>query len=623
MPQKQSVQRTELRLRVKYPHLQTRIFENGPLEHVIVVPQEQLDATQHRHEFEHAIKQVTDFVVLSNVVPDGADEIAPLADTEIAASLSGLPFTVADLIMIVAGKFPTAPLIVNAIPSEPNVLDIMFEQQLPSENESDIRAFLAQLFEGYSLILGVEKVPAQNRRAPSTNKDKLHVLPIRARPHVPPFIADDEQWWFDNLRGIFDGTVPPSSFELTRDAGYSCYIQGTAFPNVDLRQALLAYDTIFLEPPFADDKLEHGFWESQSISPQDLLRLIDAGRLRLIHSQPEERSDLGFLSEAYQTNPAAVFSRRKLAALVIADIVETADEYVLGRSKLQDPLRTTLATAASELNVPLEELARSVWYPSYLRRAALVPFLNLGAMGLLGINQGSHFAEAYQRIRGKEVSLEADMFGQSVHIAHVLNATYIPHGSSEDYVDSWLAPMQLFGDRLNFYRSFNTRIGASWAVNERIKQEQRAVILPPVPVVQFDKRASIDHILSYTSFPSDRRKARSLIARLANLPEAERTAEIGRMQQELYDYGLARDRRERSFQWLDVGSGITAYAAGLNLPPIFAGAFLLQRILETARRLPQMDKLIDAIEEAISPSARPNEDLHLLSKISRVASLRD
>jgi hypothetical protein len=91
----------------------------------------------------------------------------------------------------------------------------------------------------------------------------------------------------------------------------------------------------------------------------------------------------------------------------------------------------------------------------------------------------------------------------------------------------------------------------------------------------------------------------------------------------LFSLGIARQRGESKIQWLDAGSGVAAYALGINFPPFFAGIFLLERLAKAARTLPRMDKLIDAIEEVLSPSNKLNEDLHLLSKISRVATLRD
>jgi hypothetical protein len=624
MPQRESVRRTDVRFRAEHPHITTRIFEIDPHKHVIFVPLEQLDVSKHQERFGRSIRQVADNVTLSNTIPEHAAEISGRRDAELGKDTIGLPLTVADLAAVFAGRFPLAPALVRAERSGPATLKVDFSESLPQDLMRPVQTFLSHQFPEYEVLIGVQPAEVRANSVPKGGSaEALAFSPINTRRGVPDFVADDEQWWFENLGGLFEGSISPGSFEIARDTGFSCYIHGTSFPNIDLRQALMAYDTIFLEPPFSRQGQDDPFWKSQNISPPDLLRLIEVGRLRLVHVQPEERSDLGFLREAYETNPNGVFSRRRLAGLAIADMVETANEYVLGRANLQDAIRSVIVTMAEGLNSNPQELAKSILYPTYLRRSALLPFLRLGAMGLMGINQGSLFAEAYKRANGKDVMLEADMFGQSIHLAHVLNATYIPHTPHTDYVGSWLAPMQLLGDRLNFFRSFNTRIAATWAANERRKLEKRAVVLPPVPVLKFDKHVTLEHVLSFTSHPSDRRRARSLIGRLANLPDEERHREVERLQQELFDLDISRHRRENKMQWLDAGSGAAAYALGVNLPPFFAGVFLLERLVKAARTIPRMGGLIDAIEEALSPPIQPNEDLHLLSKISRVATLRD
>lgn len=67
-----------------------------------------------------------------------------------------------------------------------------------------------------------------------------------------------------------------------------------------------------------------------------------------------------------------------------------------------------------------------------------------------------------------------------------------------------IEPRRIVGDRLNFYRSFNSRIAAAWAVSERRKEERRS-ILPPVPLFDFHHRASIDDLIAATSLGSTRR----------------------------------------------------------------------------------------------------------------------
>jgi hypothetical protein len=79
---------------------------------------------------------------------------------------------------------------------------------------------------------------------------------------TPPFVRVDEAFWFDNLDALFEGRLSSRSIPETADAGIACYLDASAFPQIDLRQAILLNDSIFLTPPLADEaSARPGFWE--------------------------------------------------------------------------------------------------------------------------------------------------------------------------------------------------------------------------------------------------------------------------------------------------------------------------------------------------------------------------
>jgi hypothetical protein len=119
-------------------------------------------------------------------------------------------------------------------------------------------------------------------------------------------------------------------------------------------------------------------------------------------------------------------------------------------------------------------------------------------MGVAAFSQGSIFAEQVHAATGRDFRLEALVTSDEVHTAHVLNATLIPPMQE---MRGWIEPRRLVGDRLNFYRSFNSRIAAAWAVNER-RKEERVRIIPPLPLFNLHPRASIDDLIAATSLGS-------------------------------------------------------------------------------------------------------------------------
>lgn len=472
---------------------------------------------------------------------------------------------------------------------------------------------------GVAPILPEDKTRSQKSEEIIRSIDALAFKPISKRPMAPNFIAEEESWWFDNLEGLFSGRISPRSFDFTDGAGTSCFIGGTAFPQIDIRQDLLAYDTIYLQPPLNDGR-SSSFWESQAIGPDDLLKLIEADRVRILHSQPEERSDLGFLRDAHALNPRGVIGRRRSAALMVAEVVETADDYILAQDNLRSQVIELIERISADTNAPSIEIARYLLYPLQARRECFGPLLDRGLMAYASMGQGPAFAETYKRLSNKEVDLEAGSFGSHIHIAHMLDATYIPHTPHDSYVSTWIRPMRLMGERLNFYRSFNTRIAAAWAVNERRKEERRFV-LPPVPLFEFWQGASLNEILEISSTPSSRRKGRALISRLASLSPDEQVAEIGKLQIDLQDKPhLLKALGEKSLL-LDAAIGVGAYLADANLFPLVPTLTLLKKVLECARRAPALDAVIDEIESALRQHIGSNEDISFMSKIDRVAYL--
>lgn len=230
-----------------------------------------------------------------------------------------------------------------------------------------------------------------------------------------------------------------------------------------------------------------------------------------------------------------------------------------------------------------------------------------GLMGIAAFGQGSILAAQLKAQSGRDLDLEAQVTSDEVHVAHALNATLIP---PVEEMNGWIGPRRLVGDRLNFYRSFNGRIAAAWAVNER-RKEQRVRVLPPLPLFEFERHAPIEDLVAATSRGSTRRRGRALVNRLAELPVEEREQEVERLARELYELGARRGRR--SFA-IDTANDI-AEVAGFLMTPIKGVWNLLGLCLDLARRIPALDALADAVDQDLSEKVGRNTDLDFLSKV--------
>lgn len=632
MSQRASILNLDLKLRANFPHLDSQVYELTPNHHVIVVPREQIDANEFTDEFRERWRMIGDRVEIQNSVPTQGTLVAGRNDDEIGRHLEGIYLNRDGLITVLQGMCPDLPTITGIRDGGDRKLYIGFEC-LPNDDQREIlNGFLVDALHGRAFSFEVANAPGpkpeiDDPRAKAILESAigLSVKPIKSRKSVPNFIEEEEYWWFESLPGLFSGEISPSRMKNSHGnlKETACYVHSITSKQIDIRQLLFCYDIIYMEPPLHDGKFDElSFWKDQSISPTDLLDLIETGRVRLIHTQAEERGELSFLKEAYETNPTGVWGRRRTAAYMIADIVETADEYILGKSELRDEMAEVILRLAAEHKVPVEEVAKSLLFPEHMRRSCLEPFNDRGLLGLMTIGQGELFASAMKRVRNKEFDLEASWFGQSIHIAHMLDATFIPTVDDSGYVQSWIGPSTAMGERLNFYRSFNNRISAAWAANERRKIEKKT-ILPAVPLLDFNDDVSVQEILKITEPSSSRLRGLSLISRLSEMSQDEQKVEIERLSAGLAELTGKQAKRSRKLLYADAAVNIGAYAVGASLFPFSPAFLLVKEILKAAQKAPTLDKIISELELAFEEKVGSNSDLTFLSKVSRVAKIEN
>ena len=269
--------------------------------------------------------------------------------------------------------------------------------------------------------------------------------------------------------------------------------------------------------------------QQQALTEADLLYLIQKGRLKIVSTQPEERLNLAFLEAASERSSTAIIGRRATAALLIADIVQTADEYQLAKPDLRRGVGELAKLLAEQTKIPFAEILRLLMWPVEARRGALQPLLDRGSKGIASIGLAPFISRHIKRLVDKDVELEALVVSERVHIGHALNATVFPSRSEPP---SLLVLMNIMADALNFYRSFNTRIAASWAGNEDRKAAGR-LVMPSLPLFAFEPNVPIKEFLDTVCLSSTRDQGRALFGRLAALPDDQRAAEIARLDGEL------------------------------------------------------------------------------------------
>lgn len=606
------VRRTDVALRAQYPFLITRIFEVALRRYRIVFSETQLHASLIQENFNKEIRPVAFVIEISNEEPkEYLREIGTIPDSALSHGFEGLALSTRDLNVILLSKFRELPQLRGTSHRE-EYLVLTFEGSLSKEQEDTVRTFMAGHLPGWP----IEFASDPSRKDIIGNSDsweKLQIRPAQVRSISLPFVKEDEDFWYQNVDQIFGGQITSRQI-LGMEVGAACYLDASSSPQIDLRQAILFYDMIYLTPPLHEERRVN-FWERQALSQEDVLKLVDAGRLKLVLAQPEERTDVRFLEAVYERDPKAVLGRLTSAALIATDIVETANEYTLAKPEYHCKIDKLIELVTEATSLPLDNVARLILWPLHARRSCLAPLMARGLLGIGAFSQGDILADELKVFTNRDLKLEALFAADGVHVAHALGATFIP---PTEEMEGWVDPRRIMGDRLNFYRSLNGRIAASWAGNEKRKSEGRT-ILPPIPLFKFERYAPVEHLIAATSLSSVRRRGRALVTRLSELPEEDRAVEVERMARELYDLSIKQDRKRLILDTAHDALEIAGYASY----PIKAGWNLLNTCLSLARRVPALDGLVDAIEQSFSQQYGKNSDIDFLSKVSRVAKLRD
>jgi hypothetical protein len=608
-PQTETLRRTDLHFRSRFPWVKTQLFETTQHSFLIFVPSAQLDAQMAADEFNHKIRPVTLHVQLSNDLPQiFLREISTVPDEELGQIIS-LHISRADIQIHINSHFPDFPDYVDVAVSGREIT-FGFADALAGEQVNELRQWVHSVEP--ELILKVQVLPPIPK---PLETEILRVLPPKMRPFKRPYIVEDEDFWHQNVKDIYAGGFRPHDIVNVEGWGSSCLIDATNMETIDLRQALLCFDTVLLHPPLSEDA--QAFRDRQRLSDMDLATLAESGRLRLVMQQPEERLDWNMIDAVLEASRNAIIGRRRSSALIAADIVDTSEHYLLSNPDLSPALQAIAKIVGVRLKSKPETVLRSLLWPVAARRGSFERLDSQGLMGVAGFSVGNEFSEGYEQTTGRDVRLEAMMFGSSVQVAHAFNATLIP---AVNNLTGWNDPMRMMGEWLNFYRSFNSKIAAAWIGN----QERKALgieIMPAIPIFKFERHAAITDILDFTRLRSDHNKGRALISRLADLPMEQRTDEIERLSKELFDRDIKRGQRKIAFDVAKSGGEIAGFAAGLNVPPIAPMVSALIQALRSLRSNATVDAFFESLEADLPEGLRQNHDLDFLSKVYRVAKL--
>jgi len=625
-----TTRRTDLYLRADYPEIKTTIYRVDSRSFQIHCENYRGDFLKFREEFHNSIKPLFVPVDIVKDAPENYIEIIPpIKDNEISKNFEGIFMQQFSLLNLLKSKFPNTTLhrLETTNPGEVtiyfkkytvqkgNVKSLVFLNKL---DRNKIEKFLDDFNTDINFILVEEEL--DNESLQPVKKDIinpiLNILPSNSDDKGKfDFEKRDESLWFDKIDSIFENTFSKKDLYFFDENEYSCYVDYSSFPNIDLRNHLFLYQTIFITPPF-EKSIEQWLKESK-IDKREFLDLVNKKRIKVILTQPTSRYDTTFIRDIYNVSSDAVITRRALACLQQIDLVEKSHNYIFKDINAINDIKNFTEAIEKKLGYNSKQLFNTIVWPMKALRNSFEVLNRSGLISasIYGVNK--IFQKNTSEYPKVDLDFEYTVNSPAIHLAHSLNATYFPFRAKDGYSDEYYA--STMGKMLNFYKyATPSAINSFVELDENIQSGVQIIdLIDMIEINDFISISELENVLSKDFiFP----KSKNLIESLANLNEEERKEKIA-----FYNKEVSRISRKKgkSNVAIDLTSNVLLDAIGGATGLIGLGtAFSLSK---SGLKALSRDKAIKKVSENISKSLNPHIDdqnIHYLNKISSVVKLK-
>lgn len=636
-----NVRRDDFRLRTKYPFLNTRIFYTGGYNYFIYV--ENLDKYPFlkfedlQQEFDYSIKMMTNPTKLIKSIPENyIEEYKPIDDAKISENFAGAFFTESMFINFLKAKF-NAYKIAGFRTDFQNQLFVVGLDYIDEQEKNDLQSELNKLELSFGFAIEKKGVSNENTEKdidfgnPILNtiakQDNIMQIPAYSlQPVKLDFIKRDESLWFDNIDKVYAGEFTKDNLKFFDKNNTSCLIDYTAASNIDIRNVLLMYDTVYLMLPLKENN--NSLFNS-SFSKDNLFSLIEKDRLKLVNIQPEERLDVDILKEAYAIKPNSVINRRALSLLSVIDLYDINKNSIFNDIGIQEIFYDIAKILSKELNIDLIDVIDFINWPKRALRDSFETFNRNGiwAYGQLGVNE--LLKKSLNKITGKDLTLEFTMTSHNIHLANALNATFFPSFLYDEKgkQNSFEAPYSnLMGALLNFYKYASRDTISSLANIENLKLNKQSFV-SPIDIFDVNTYVPLEEFEKYTSSTVVRNKLNVLFNKLANMNIEERKLEVKRYNEHISEFQKKNKMKLiLSDATSDLLGGIVPTILTGNIIPLIIFSIFNSNLMKgLVTRSAQYQYIQDAINN-LNLYVREQEgklsDIDILSQINRVAKIK-
>ncbi len=320
------VRRTDLHLRCYHIGLQTEIFRISGEKYSIYcknVPEGKF--AQLSKHFDYSIKPASCWVHLVHErLEQAVEQLAPILFSDAADDFKGVLMTRRDLDTAVMDRFPEVDVL-NIEVREGATFSITIKVAADTPQET-VDAMQKQ-FESIGSFGTDELEVCYGTEERCERKRQADPLILMADSFLP-FTQTEARVWYDLAPGIYRGEVRRQDLPNPNYAfgGTACFLSGCGGRRADLRSALLLYDTVYLALPM--EKWFDAFLADQAVSREELISLVEQGRLVLVLNNLESRYERSFLLDIYHCDSFSIIGRRGINTLVVSYLAEMRDRYL-------------------------------------------------------------------------------------------------------------------------------------------------------------------------------------------------------------------------------------------------------------------------------------------------------
>lgn len=616
-----SVRRSDLTLRSRYIGLETEIYQLEAYRFAIYCKNYRGNFAKLSAYFANSIRRAGTWVELTLKRPkDYLLKLEPISLSNVVDEFKGAYITQADIENAIIDRFPEVDIRkIGTVTGLGFAIKVEVAPETTQEMIDEMKAVLSNLDFGTDQV----EVCRSSNVGSETNEPYMQspdVMQLGIDKQLP-FTVDEADYWFANADRIYSGKLTRSLMPRIYSLTTSCCLDCSHHNPVNIRNALLLYNTVYLILPLKNEF--ETFLEEQNLSRKELLSLAELGKVIFLLSNLESRYDRQFLLDLYHCNPLSIIGRRGINTIVAAFLTETRSHFLSHFPGVADTAKAVRELAEKSDDPALYTIENLLSWP-IVEPADSFTLLNshgplaLGLMGLDRVLQPSlnqNEARAFD-----DLSLLLHFTGSTVFLSAAFNSTLFlsEFDGNAPFNQGLHGASSLISDLLQLYWYDTEAAQNIQFLRNQSYSEQRAIgLFECKQHISAVKIAEISE--EYKTFD----RFRQIVDHLGQMDEPERKAQITQYNDILFDLAAVPPAASKLDFILSASSFLPVpYVAALMFAAISwaRGKMNDTEFMREKAELKRIESYLKTTPAQYSPEIA--KDIYTLDKISRVAMLR-